>query len=53
MANITMCSAKKCDKRERCYRYKALSAGDTQRFVNFEEEEKDTKGRCKYSWEMR
>ena len=51
MADITMCTAVFCPKKENCYRYTAKPCEYRQTY--FVKEPVDEKGDCKHYWEVK
>ena len=50
MADITMCQSITCDKRDHCYRHKAIP----DRFQSyFAKDQSDPEHGCEYFWDMR
>lgn len=49
MADITCCSGKGCDLKEKCYRYTAPKSQYMQSY--FTNPPKDEKGNCEYYWD--
>lgn len=50
MADISMCSGKECDLKEKCYRYTAPKSMYMQSY--FSNPPKDEKGDCDYFWNI-
>ena len=49
MADITMCTDKRCDKRHTCYRFKAKASKHRQSYFNKSPRKGD---KCDYYWEV-
>ena len=51
MADISMCNAEECPKKDTCYRYNAPANPYWQSYIMWEKD-KDFTRECEYYWEM-
>jgi hypothetical protein len=50
MADISMCLGNGCALRGKCYRYRAVSEGEFQSYMNFDKTPVGTEDDCQYFW---
>lgn len=50
MADISMCLGNGCTLKEKCYRHRAVSDGESQSYGNFDKDPVKTEADCQYFW---